>query len=59
VKGSGDGESKDDKESTRHRARVLMSGLITALGIALHNFPGEAGGEGGHLLVSIGWCEGS
>ncbi|KIY93337.1 zinc transporter, ZIP family [Monoraphidium neglectum] len=55
VKGSGDGESKDDKESTRHRARVLMSGLITALGIALHNFPeGVAVFLAAHKSSSIG-----
>lgn len=36
-----DNEDKDEKEARRHKVKVLMSGLITAVGIALHNFPGD------------------
>lgn len=35
----GDSKGHDEDKARRHRAKVLMSGLITAVGIALHNFP--------------------
>lgn len=50
-----DGETKEDNEARRHKVKVLMSGLITALGIALHNFPeGVAVFLAAHKSSSIG-----
>ncbi|KAI8473569.1 MAG: ZIP family transporter [Monoraphidium minutum] len=50
-----DDDSKGDKEGVRTRTKILMSGLITALGIALHNFPeGIAVFLAAHKSSSIG-----
>lgn len=54
-KGAKTQDGKEDRESTRSKVKVLMSGLVTALGIALHNFPeGIAVFLAAHKSSSIG-----
>jgi ZIP family zinc transporter len=49
---SSSGKSPMDKADLRQRRQVLMSGLITAVGIGLHNFP-----EGVAVFLAAHKCQ--
>jgi zinc transporter ZupT len=47
----------DDDKTAKHKRQVLMSGLVTAIGIGLHNFPeGVAVFLAAHKCQALGKC---